>query len=67
MKNRINIVMCAVSLVMFGCVADPELENNDSGDNLTRAQSDGKYYYAFDEKVPLNEVVDRVVVTFDKE
>ncbi len=70
LTNFARRVVYAVLVVLFGCVAEPELENADNAENgipATRAQSDGKYYYAFDEKVPLYEVADRMVVTFDKE
>lgn len=73
MKNFTRIVRCmlyTVLMMVWGCVAEPELKNTDNAENgipATRAQSDGKYYYAFDEKVPLYEVADRMVVTFDKE
>jgi subtilisin family serine protease len=73
MKKLTNIVRYSayvVFLMASGCTADPEFENaNDSNNNApaTRAQSDGKFYYAFDEKVPLYETSGRFVVTFDKE
>jgi len=65
----VQFMVYTTLLTMFGCVADPEFENAQSVDEVapaTRAQSEGKYYYAFDERVPLNEVAGRVVVTFEK-
>ena len=34
--------------------------------SMSYAQSQGKYYYAFEEKVFINEVENKVVLSFDK-
>ena len=68
--NAMRYTLYTVLLMTLGCTMDAELENTDNGNSdsaSTRALSEGRFYYAFDEKVPLHEVADRVVVTFDKE
>jgi subtilisin family serine protease len=62
-------IVSTLLLIVSSCTEEPDLSNTEQDiAPTTRAQSgQKKFYYSFDKKIYLDEVEDKIVLTFEKE